>query len=377
MPADAFEQIDEAVQTAGAEAAFDRLIERFRTEGNYAQQFEAMLMKRRHQLGLPLNALVPGSMPHDARAAYDETVVAAAREVGGLFLSKGEIGRAWPYYRAIGEPGPVRDAIEALPVCQADDQTIEVALNEQVHPRKGFEMLLGYHGVCRAITYFAQYPDPKSRGESLAMLVRTLHADLSANLKRAIEKVEGGVTETSSIPELLREWMFGPYDYFVDVSHLGSIVRHGAESNEAPVLRMALELTEYGRRLSPELQYKGDPPFEDLYTDYAYFLRSRLGEEVDACIAHFEAKLASYDFEQIGTYPAQIVVAMLVTLGRFRQAVETYERYCMEADPMYLNCPPLEQLCLMAGDFERLEQLAKKNQDPLRYLSAKLSNPEH
>lgn len=374
MSADAFAQIDEAVRTAGPGAAFDQLIEKFRNEGNYAQQFEAMLMKRRHELGLSLNALAPGSIPAEARAAYDQTVVAAAREVGGLFLSRGEIGRAWPYFRAIGEPAPVREALDALPVAKADDQAIEVALSEQVHPRKGFEMLLGYHGICRAITLFAQYPDPATRGDSLALLVRTLHTDLVANLKRALEKVEGTVPESKSIPELVREWMFGPYDYYVDVSHLGSIVRYAAESDDPPVLRQALELTEYGRRLSPELQYKGDPPFEDLYPDHAHFLRARLGEDVDACIAHFEAKLAAYDFEQIGTYPAQIVVAMLVTLGRFEQAVETYERYCMEADPMYLNCPPLEQLCRMAKDYRRLERLAKKNDDPLRYLAAKLDS---
>lgn len=352
------------------------MIERFRAEGNYAQQFEAMLMKRRHELGLSLHALAPGSIPPEARAAYDETVVSAAREVGESFLRQGEIGRAWPYFRAIGEAGPVRDALEALPVSQANDAAIEVALSEAVHPRKGFEMLLGFHGICRAITLFAQYPDRATRGDSLALLVRTIHGDLVANLKRALEKVEGAVPESNSIPDLVREWMFGPYDYYVDVSHLGSIVRYAAESEDPQILRLAVELTEYGRRLSPELQYKGDPPFEDLYPDYAYFLRARLGEDVEGCIAHFEEKLQAYDFEQIGTYPAQIAVAMLVTLGRYPLAVATYEKYCMEADPMYLNCPPLDQLCLMANDYERLGALAREKGDPLRYLAARLSNGE-
>ena len=352
---------------------FDRLIEQFLSEKKYGQLFEARLMKRRHQLGLPLWPNAPAGIPDSARSEYDATVVGVAREAGRLFLDDGQIARAWPYFRALGESGPIRDALERLPLDQAEEGVIEVALNEQVHPGRGFEMLLHYHGICRAITLFDQYPHVETRPACLALLVRTLHADLVAGLRRAVEKVEGAAPESFRVPDLLREWMFGPYDYYVDVSHLGSIVRYSTESTDPTVLGLALELTDYGRRLSPELQYKGDPPFEDLYADNAIYLRALMGEQVDDCIAHFEAKAASYDYEQMGTYPAQIVVRMLVRLGRLPQAVETYERFCSGADPMYLHCPPYEQLCLMAGDYGRLREIAQKDGDPLRYLAARIA----
>ncbi len=368
-----FDSIDRLLDVGGP-AAFDALIERFRSRGEHARLFEARLMKRRHELGLPLIPSGSDGTPEHARAAYDATVVEAAREAGTLFLNSGQIARAWPYFRAIGEPGPVRGAIEALPIDCGDEPAIEVALQEMVHPGKGFEMLLAHHGICRAITLFDQYPDTATRGGCLALLVRTLHRDLAASLKRAVESAEGAAPDTNAIPELLRPWMFGPYDYFVDVSHLGSIVRYAPESTDPAVLGLALELTEYGRRLAPELQYKGDAPFEDLYADHAIFLRAILGEDAGGCATHFNAKLASYDWEQTGTYPAQIVVKMLVRLGRHADAVACYETYCKDADRTYLNCPPLEQLCLLAGDYGRLENLARQEGDELRYLAAKLTS---
>jgi len=294
-------------------------------------------------------------------------------KAGELFLADGQIARAWPYFRALGEPGPVREAIERTPVDAGDESVIDVALSEQVHPARGFRMLLAHHGICRAITLFDQYPHQPTRLECLELLVRTIHEDLVANLKRSLEKVEGAAPETNAIPELLRDWMFGAYDYYVDVSHLGSIVRYSAEASDPEVLRLAVELTEYGRRLSAELQYRGDPPFEDLYTDHAAWFKALLGQEVEECIAHFQGKVASYDYEQIGTYPAQVLVRMLVRLGRYSQAVATYETWCKDADPMYLHCPPFEQLCIMAQDWDRIKASARRDGDALRYLAAELS----
>jgi hypothetical protein len=356
-----------------AAAEFDSLIRQFRDQKKFGQLFEARLMKARHELGMPLWPNAPGGIPESARARYDAAVVEAAREAGRLFLDDGQIARSWPYFRALGEPGAVREAIDKLPLEQAEEGVIDVALNEQVHPGRGFEMVLSYHGICRAITLFDQYPHAETRPACLALLVRTIHADLLANLRRAVEKVEGTVPDQARIPDLLRDWMFGPYDYFVDVSHLGSIVRHSVESADPGVLAMALDLTDYGRRLSPELQYKGDPPFEDLYADHAVYLRALAGVDVDECVAHFEAKADSYDYEQMGTYPAQIVVRMLVRLNRLPRAVELYERHCAGADPMYLHCPPYDQLCLMANDHGRLRALAEREGDPLRELAARIA----
>ena len=105
---DGFEEVKEALRSGGSRAGFDFLSNKFLKEKNYPALFEARLMQTRHQLDLPLID-TPNSveMPEEKRRAFDEGCVAAAREVGGLFLADGDILRAWPYYRAIGESAPV------------------------------------------------------------------------------------------------------------------------------------------------------------------------------------------------------------------------------------------------------------------------------
>ena len=108
----AFEQLQQAAQSDGVSAALDNLAERFRSEGNYPGVFEARLMKARLELGLPLvlNG-PPDGAEEDVRKGYEQAQIDAARETGQLFLADGEIYRAWPYFRALGDKAPVIAAL--------------------------------------------------------------------------------------------------------------------------------------------------------------------------------------------------------------------------------------------------------------------------
>ncbi len=77
---------------------------------------------------------------------------------------------------------------------------IQIALEERANPRKGFELLLARFGICRAITYFEQYPDRDTREECIALLVRTLHRELVESLRRAITKQEGTAPLNKEFP---------------------------------------------------------------------------------------------------------------------------------------------------------------------------------
>ena len=109
-----FDQIETTLREGGSKAGFDLLVEKFRDEKKYAMLFEARLMQQRHELGLPLIQIGQiDDVPAPARPAYEQAFIAAAREVGGLFLAERDIPRAWSYYRAIGEPG----VLAALSAC--------------------------------------------------------------------------------------------------------------------------------------------------------------------------------------------------------------------------------------------------------------------
>jgi hypothetical protein len=379
MGDDTFEVVEQVLRGSGPEAGFDLLLKKFRDEKKYPLVFEARLLKKRHELKLPLIQAEPApDLPTDVRRAYDEEFIAAARDVGALFLGDGNIQRAWPYFRAIGETAPIAAAIEQFKIPEQGesqdtiDPLIEIALHERVHPRKGFELILANYGTCRAITMFEQYPGREGRDDSLRLLVRTLHNELVESLKRAIARQEGQAPDTRSVPQLIegREWLFGEYDYYVDTSHLVSILRFSMDLTDRETLALAVELTAYGKRLSPMFHYRGDPPFENMYEDYSIYLRALLGQDVETAIAHFRNKITEADPDADVSGPAQVLVGLLARLQSYTEAIDVSLKYLRDVGPGQLGCPPVLQLCQSAGDYTRLKELAREQGDLLSFAAA-------
>src|SRR5215472_6065835 len=246
MEPDTFDLLEQARREGGAAGGFNFLIQRFRQEKNYPSLFEARLMQKRLELGLdPIQIGSLDDVPAEVRPVYERAFVDAAREVGGLFLADGDVTRAWPYFRAIGDPAPVAAAIEQRTAPAEDmDSVIAIAFQERVNPRKGFELILNQYGICRAITCFDQYPGPAGRDESLHLLVRTLYEEVVAALRNTIERQEGAAAQSHRLSELMagRDWLFENNSYYVDSSHLISVLRYGLDLENPQYLRMAIEL---------------------------------------------------------------------------------------------------------------------------------------
>jgi len=375
MATDNFELLQQTLQNGGEAAAFDFLRHRFLTEKNYPMLFESRLMQRRVELGLdPLQLGSLEDIPEPVRADYERAFLDAAREVGGLFLADGDLTRAWPYFRAIGDTAAVAEAIEKAQPGEDMETMIAIAFQERVHPRKGFELILHQYGICRAITCFEQYPGNAGREESLHLLVRTLHNELVAGLRSAIERQEGQAPASERATELMagRDWLFENNSYYIDSSHVISVLRYSLDLENPAVLRLALELAEYGTHLSPMFEFRVDPPFQNVYTDHAIYFRALLGEDVDVAIAHFRRKAEESDPEQAGTAPAQVLVTLLVRLERYREAIDVSLEFLEGVPAAQLGCPSLFQLCQLAGDWERLICLAREKGDILGFAAGNL-----
>lgn len=358
------------MRSTGPSSGLDVLCDKLIEQKNYPVLFEARMLRARHELALPLVQSGPvDQLPDEKRAAYEHAFKDAAQEVGSLFLAHGEIQRAWPYFRAIGEREPVAEAIAKLD--SAEDAIIQIALEEHVNPHKGFELMLKQYGICRAITYFEQYPDPKTREDAAALLIRDLHREIVENLKRAIAQREGAMPDAAKVPELVagRNWLFGDLDSYADTSHLIAVIRFALDVNEPHVLRLALELCDYGSHLSAKFKFQIDPPFEDVYTDHAIYLRALLGEDVDRAIEHFRRKITGGD---AGNAPAQILIALLVRLKRYEEAIQLSIEYLQDIPPERLVCPSVLQLCQLAGDYGRMRDLAIERGDVLSFTAATL-----
>lgn len=378
-----FDALDAALSGAGAGAAIKHLVGHLEQTGQYRALLDALLLQARHDLGI---ALVPtgslADLPEPDRSRYEERYVDAIRSVGSKLLASGDLPSAWSYFRAIGEPEPVAKALAEYRPTEGDERLgtiIEVAFNQGANPRKGFELILDNYGTCSAITAFEHLPqDEATRTACAEMLVRQLHSHLTANLRAEIgQRGEPLPPEGMSISALVagRDWLFDDEAYHIDVSHLGATVRLGPLLADPAAIALAIELTDYGRRLSERHRYEGEPPFEQTYEDHAVYLRALLNQDVDAAVAHFRAKLGAPDPTNPGeSFPAQVLVGLLVRLKRLDEAIDVAAEHLAMFPESSLMCPSVAQLCQRAGQPERLARIARDHGDLVNYAAAILQN---
>ena len=95
-----FEVFDRLIGESGPVAAIDRLIASLEARDEARPLLDALLLKARHELGLPF--VQDGSLadiPEPIRSKYEDRYVEAIRHVGGKLLRRGDIAAAWPYFR--------------------------------------------------------------------------------------------------------------------------------------------------------------------------------------------------------------------------------------------------------------------------------------
>jgi hypothetical protein len=376
-----FDELQRTLNTDGPRAAIDRLCTELRASKNYNELFYALLLKKRHELGVsPLPTGASADLPASVHAEYEDAIRQAGRLVGNLFLEEGDIPQAWTFFRMLGEPEPVAKALDKYQPGEDDDfqPLLEIAFHQGVHPKKGFDLILERHGICSAITSVGgDLPLPQEvREYCYKRLVRALHEQLRDRLRMEIERQEGTAPpQSATVPELIagRPWLFEDDLYHVDISHLSAVVQMSAQLSPCPELNLARELCAYGEKLSPRLQMEGDPPFDNQYHDLGIYLSILAGDRVDEGLAHFRAKVESADPAEVGTFPAEVLVNLLLKINRPAQALEVAQKYLATANERQLSCPGIAELCQRVRDYRPLVAVARERQDPVNFMAGLLA----
>jgi hypothetical protein len=376
-----FEDLQRTLTKSGANAAIEQLCTALRERKDYNGYFYALLLKKRHELGLsPVPSGASSDIPEKMQAPYEDAIREAARLVGKLYLEQGDIGQAFVYFRMIGELEPVTAAIEKYQPGESDDvqQVVEIAFHHGVSPKKGFDLLLQRFGLCSAITTASsgEYQHGADvRTYCIQRLVQALYDELKVRLTAEITQKEGTAPTETSVRDLIRrrDWLFEDDFYHIDVSHLSSVVQMSMHLPAGPDLEMARELAEYGRKLSPRYQYASDPPFENQYQDYSIYLDTIAGVNVDEGVNHFRSKLENADPDSIGTAPAEILVNLLVRLNRPAEALTIARKYLSQEDGRGLSCPSVTELCEKAKDYGTLTEVARERGDSVHFLAGLLA----
>ncbi len=385
MPADAFDDLQAEFHSAGAAAALERLAARFREDGDFHGLFDARLMQARRRLGLPIILTTPlEELAEPLRGQVEEAYLEACRESGWLLWQAGRFREAWMYLRPLADNKAVAQALKQVPTNEENiPGLIEIALQEAVAPAYGFELILRNYGTCNAITTFDSEMGRHGRSEqqaAAALLVRQLHADLAANLRSDIARRENSEPEKvvppgASIPELLagREWLFADNSYHVDTSHLSATVRIARIVEEPEILQLAWELTEYGRRLGPTFQLRGDEPFEDVYPSHGLFIAAQLGRQVDEAVAYFRGQADRANPEEVGTAAAEVYIVLLIRLNRLGEAFEEHVRLMPAGVRTTGFAPTLLELARLAGAYDRLLSVCREREDLLGFTAGLLA----
>jgi hypothetical protein len=379
-----FDDLRQTLDAQGPAAAAERLCARLRDEADYANLFYALLLKKRLELGVsPVPTEPAQELPEAVHVPYEDAIRQAGRLVGRLYLEKGDIPHAWVYFRMIGEPEPVAQALAQYQFREGEDcqPVIEIAFHHGVEPRKGFDWILERYGICSAITTASghEFAQAELREYCIKGLVRALYEQLRQRLADDVAQHDGISTDGLSIDQLIagRDWLFEDQFAHVDVSHLSAVVQMSIALTPSKELDLARELCRYGARLPAQLRFAGEPPFEDLYRDYGLYLDAVAGERVDEAIEHFRDRAERADPETEGTLPAETLVNFLLRLGRPDEALAAARRYLAQPSFPLRSCPSLSELCRRANDYGALAEVARAQGDPVHFLAGLLASQKN
>lgn len=381
-----FEQLKKDLESKGTEAAIDSLCEVLRQQKDYHNLFYAILLKKRQQLGVnPIPTSPAQSLPESMHKDYEEGIREAAQTVGQLFLKDKNIPNAWSYYSMLGEIEPVARALDEYSPAEDDecDAIINIAYHQGANPRKGFDLILDQYGICSAITTLGGAQFPYGREDHvycIKRVVRALYEELKERLITDIALEEKKrPDESQSVSELIqnRPFLFRDDIFHVDLSHLNAAVQMSVNlPPDCEEFQMAREMCEYGARLSTQFQYASEPPFEDQYKDYGIYLSILAGDNVEEGLEHFRQKVTPEMIEEYGTFPVQVLVNLLLKIGRDEEAVELAGRYLVSEDERQLSCPGIVELCERTKKFDKLAELAKQHNNLVHYLAGLIAANE-
>ncbi len=376
-----FQDLEKIHAEGGKEALLDRLIDELRQQRKFGELFEALKMRVRGQAGLPWLYSDNGDDLNEAQQeTLEKGLLDACREVGTLLMKHGQIREGWMYLQPVGDRAAV---VELLGELDPDDDSLEemidVCVHQGVDVERGFGLVLEHYGTCNAITTFESiiYGRPKDDQQKAArLLVQHVHDELATSLKADIAQQQGEAATETTIADLVadRDWLFGEYSYHIDTTHLASTVRFARLCDDEATMKLALDLTAYGRLLSEQFQYDGDEPFLDQYPSHALYFQALLGIDVEEGLAYFLEKAKTIDAREWSTIAIDIYVDLLARLGRYQEAIAAAIELTPDDARPSGQGPSLLELSQDAEDFTSYLDYCRKNQDLLGFATGLLVN---
>lgn len=329
-PADQTETIFQSVeQTSGnASEKLDALISSLRDNRRAAELFEAMKMKTRHGLGLPLIVTdIDPKQTDEVERQLEDGMIEACREAGKMLLEDGNVSAGWMYLRPTGDLELTNRLLAKLPIKDDNyDDMIQILVGEGVDIARGYRAVLKQQGTCNSITMYEQtlVGRPKADRQAAAgELLDHFYEELREAVRGDIARRTAPASPDESLADMIqkRPEIMSDGGYHLDTTHISSTVQIASICDTPRQWQMAWELTQYGRRLDKSLQYPGEEPFVDFYPSYGAFYGALLGRDIDATLQLFKQRAETVDPMDYGTGAIEAYVDLLERTGRPDQAI--------------------------------------------------------
>ncbi len=370
-----FSRLDE--QRANPGEMIEQMVAHFREKRQPMELFEALKMRVRHRLGLPvLSSESEKSNPEEVERQLETGLLDACREAGVMLIEDGKVAEGWMYLRPTGDLDLARKLMSDIPVTDENyDAMIQVLLHEGVDIARGYQAVIDHQGTCNSITLFEQALQQRSKSDrraAAACLLDHLYHELVVLVRGDIARREAPADESETLFEMIekRKWILNEGGYHLDTTHLASTVRIAAVLTEPSQLRKAWELAQYGRRLDHQFQYPGEEPFVDFYPAYSAYYQVLLGENVEAGLKVFERKAKSVDPTVHGTAAIETYVELLDRLGRQAEAIEAAVSLVPDAVPSQRIVPLLLEIAGRSDDksvYTPILEYCRKHNDVIGY----------
>lgn len=358
----------------------DQLVDHFRQARRPMELFEALKMRIRNRLELPLvSSENEPQRPEDVERQLEVGLLDACREAGTMLIEDGKVGEGWMYLRPTGDTELARRLIANTPITDENyDEMVQVLLHEGIDVARGYQAVLDHQGTCNSITLYEQSLAGRSKADRVAAaacLLNHLYDELITLVRGDIARREAPAGDDESLVEMVekRRWILEDGGYHLDTTHLSSTVRIATQLDEPDLVKKAWELTQYGRRLHHQFQYPGDEPFVDFYPAHATFFSVLLGENVDAGLKVFERKARTVDVAQHGTASIETYVDLLNRVGRPLEAIKAAIELVPDELPPQRIVPLLLDIALKTKEqgetegYDLVAEYCKKHNDLLGY----------
>ena len=331
------------------------VVQHFRNNESPMELFEALKMRTRIQLGLPLISQEnEARRPEDIERQLEQGLLEACRETGALLIRLGRVGEGWMYLRPTGDIAAAKELLSGIEISEENyDDMIQVLLHEGVDIARGFQAVLDHQGTCNSITLYDQTIAGRSkqdRAAAASCLLDHFYNELTEMVRADIANREAPADPSESLYEMIekRRWLLADGGYHLDTTHLASTVKIASVLEDPNQIKKAWELTQYGRRLNHQFQYPGEEPFVDFYPAYAAYYSVLQGENVEAGLTVFQRKARGVNTAEHGTAAMETYVDLLDRCGRHQEAIETAVSMVPEEVPPQRIIPLLLEIAKKA-----------------------------